>query len=193
MRTNEPRKPTRALACAVLTAVTATLAACGGGHPTGQPSTSPPPTAPSSPSVDPSVAAASAQVLAVYNAYLQATKAANATADYQSADLKKYTTSPLQQQVIAQLYQNNQHGAVYKGEFISNPKVVDVRLSADPPTATVEDCIDYTNYRLVYKANNLPVPVASGGRRFVVATTAKQVVGQGWLLSDAHSYRERSC
>jgi hypothetical protein len=193
MRTNEPRKPTRALACAVLTAMTATLAACGG-HPTGQPSTSPQPAAPSSPSVDPSVAAASAQILAAYNGYQLAYQAAGAVPDPQNADLRKYVGDPLLTQVRQDLNLLKANGLARKGAPKTSPKITELQLGATPPVGTIQDCYDVSDVHVYNKATGKPADAPGQATRYVVTSQAKFFGGSdGWLIVQSDADRSRPC
>jgi hypothetical protein len=193
MRTNEPNKPTRALACAVLTAMTVTLAACGGGHPTGQPSSSPP-AAPSSPSVDPSVAAASEQILAAYNGYHLAYQAAAAVPDPQNAELRKYIGDPLLTQVRQDLNLLKANGLARKGAPKTSPKITELQLGGTPPVGTIQDCYDVSEVHVYNKATGKSADAPNQATRYVVTSQAKFFGGSdGWLIVQSDADRNRAC
>ncbi len=143
--------------------------------------------------VNASEAAASAEVIGVYKAYLAAEVAAYATADYQSPELLKYLADPLKGRLVENIRQMQLHGALYVGAPTNSPKVTEVRLGPGTPKATIEDCVDAGSWRLVYKANNSPVPGSDTSRQYLVVTTATLYPGRGWLLNESTIVRDRPC
>lgn len=145
------------------------------------------------PSVDASAAAAGAAVLSRYRQYQAAYAAASTTSDYKSAELVGFLETPLKQNVVAHLLKLNTAGLVYTGTPQSNPKVSAVHLTNNPQTVVIEDCYDATNFRQVYKTNNSPVPVGTGGRKYIIVTTATNYGSRGWLFNESTSYSDRPC
>lgn len=186
----------RAGSAAVATIVAVCFASgCGTSKHRGNAKTASPVTAPASSlvSVDPSTAAVSAEILQRYTDMRRLYEAAASKSDYNSDSLKQYLEYPLLQNVTGFLLQNSNHGAVYRGAAVSNPKVAQVHLTATPKTALIEDCYDSTNHILVYKASGSPVPVPSGSRRYIMTTTVTFFDGRGWLFTDSQNYKDRSC
>lgn len=177
-----------ALVLAVLTA--APLSACQH-RPQVQGLTNDTPAA--TPTVDPSVAAAGQQVIELYQNYLRAIQQANKTADYNLPDLRTYLGDPLRSEVVSDLFGMHSRGQGYAGQLGSTPTVKSVDLAAKPPAVTIRDCFDATNYHLVYMANQSPVPVAAGNRRYIAEYVATRQSDGRWLFTDAHTYRDQTC
>ncbi len=155
--------------------------------------TSPPAAGVPGSSLDPSEQAAVDEVLRIYETYLRVTADASSTGEDRTEELKKLLADPLRTQVLLDLQQQQKKGMMYAGELKSNPKVTAIRLHDDPPTAAIEDCLDRSSYRLVYRANGSPVPVPSGNLRYVGTVTATRYPGQGWLLSRGEIVAGATC
>jgi hypothetical protein len=130
-----------------------------------------------------------AEILAAFEGYRRALRAANESGtDAPTEELRKYLTDPLLSEVVAQLHRNRLRGVYYAGSSVAvDPRVTEVRSEAKPKTAALVTCVDNSDYRLVYRSNNSPVPVPSGNRRTMASYTASYVDGQGWRISDSTS------
>ncbi|MCW2144320.1 hypothetical protein BXY51_008926 [Actinoplanes cyaneus] len=185
MRAVDALRPATVAAAVILTAAACTKA----------PATPPPaPPSPSSaaPSTDPAAAVATTEILDRYRSFRQAYDAAGLTADYKSKDVTRYLVDPAKQEVVRFLLNTHIHGAVYKGEAQSTLTLAKLDLKAK--TATVSECYDATNYRLVFTKTSSPVPVPSGPRRAIIETQAKDFGGnKGWLFTKSETFRDRSC
>ncbi len=180
-------------AAALMTSVGCTGTDQTGGDPPSPASSSAVP-ASSAPSVDPSTSAAEA-ALTAYRRYLAASMAANDAGDDWNRnlpELRRYIAEPLLSQVLSGLRGRAEHGAIYQGEIRSDPKVTGVNLGGSRPTVTVEDCLDYTNYVLVYRSNRSPVPVPDRNRRQYGQGTVTRYEDGHWRVSSATTYTNRA-
>jgi hypothetical protein len=168
------------------------VAACGKGKSPGDKKTPVPAT---SPSIDASTAAAVAEVLGVYNGYLDLVRKANQTADYRLAmdQLPQYVAEPLLTDTVNGLYQMDKKGLAYEGTLVHTPKVTEVHLTRSPATAALQVCVDATNYRTVVKTNRSPLPNRSGPRRYLGFGTATLIEGKGWRITDSTSDGTQLC
>jgi hypothetical protein len=143
--------------------------------------------------VDPSRAAGDA-ALAAYRGYLDTSQALDATGDWESPELARYVGEPLLSTVRFYARRHAEHGAMYQGTIGSHPMVREVRLDTRPPTVTLEDCLDYSTYTLVYRSNRSPVPIPSKqpDRLLGTATVTRQGDGR-WLVTEAATNPNRTC
>jgi hypothetical protein len=134
-------------------------------------------------------APAAAEILTTFESYRQALRAANESGtDSPTEELRKYLSDPLLTEAVAQLHRNRLRGVYYAGASVAvDPRVTEVRSDTQPPIAALVTCVDNSDYRLVYRSNNSPVPVPSGNRRMMASYTATYVEGQGWRISDSTS------
>ncbi|WP_203993977.1 hypothetical protein [Virgisporangium aurantiacum] len=127
------------------------------------------------------------EILAALYGYKEALRIANESGtETPSKDLSAYLVDPLLSEIAAMIHSNRQKGVYYAGTSVPvDPKVTDLRADAEPPTAVVRACTDNTNYRLVYRRNNSPVPAPSYELRILASYEAVYVAGQGWRICKA--------
>lgn len=153
----------------------------------------PPVTAPSTAaSAGPDAAAASKAALAAYDGYLAASREASADPDPSHPALVKYLADPLLTRVRDTVRDLKTHGAVRTGKMVSDPRVSALDLTADPPTVSIQDCIDSSGYKMVYAKSKKPVPGAAGGRYVATATATLYSDGR-WLISDGAVHQDQPC
>jgi hypothetical protein len=135
------------------------------------------------------------QILAVYKGYLDVSTRQAVAGQFQSAELLEYATDPLLSETAVLMQNQKGAGQVYQGTLVSqDPRVSALDLNATPrPKATVTDCIDASNYRLVNKANGSPAAAPGGTRRFVVESTVLYISGKGWRISESGTDKARPC
>jgi hypothetical protein len=143
-------------------------------------------------SLDPLVETRAA-ILAAYDGYIRASVEANRRGDPSYGGLELYTGDLLRAQVAQGIITHNENGRYYAGELKSEATVDSVDLDADPPTATISACMDATDYRLVYRENDSPVPGASAGRRYMAEATATMSTDGRWLIIAAVARTEQPC
>ena len=143
-------------------------------------------------SVDP-LAEARADVLAAYDGYIRAAVEANRRGDPSYGGLELYAGELLRAQVAQGINSHSESGSYYAGELKSEATVDSIDLDADPPTATISTCMDATNYRLVYGADDSPVPGASAGRRYRAEATAMMNTDGRWLIIATVARTDQPC
>jgi hypothetical protein len=169
----------------------ACLVACSNGDPPGiRPGTGP--AARSSPSPDSRTATAVEAALTAYAGYLAAVREAERSADPQHPELEKYLADPLLTRVGLAIRDAKEHGAMRTGTLISDPKVASVSLDTVPATVSIQDCLDTTNYRLVYRKDRSVVPGSASGR-YIATATATQYADGRWLINAGTAHRDQPC
>jgi hypothetical protein len=141
--------------------------------------------------MDPREEQAREDILEVYDSFQEANIAAAATADYESTELAEYVAQPLLGELLHGLQQMSDLGVHHTGRPTWSPTITAVRFDTSPPTATIEDCLDVTDWLVVDEdGNELPGP--SGPTRYVVTVQAKQVDDR-WYIYEAVPNRSQAC
>lgn len=154
---------------------------------------SPPVAAPSTAaSAGPDAEAASKAALAAYAGYLAASSEASADPDPAHPALARYLADPLLTRVRDTVRDLETHGAMRTGKMISDPRVSALDLTADPPTVSIQDCIDSSGYKMVYTESKKPVPGTAGGRYVATATATRYPDGR-WLISHGAIHQDQPC
>jgi hypothetical protein len=193
-------RSTRAATCgryavvAVAVAAALLVAGCSG-------SNKPPVSTPSSvapvsptPSVDASVAAATEAAVAAYSGYFHAYAAAAAKANPDDPNLATYIGGGLLLLSQHNLRNLKDHGAVELGDVKTAVTGSSVNLGASPPTVTVQACVDYTDYRLVYRSNQSPVPnSALKLKRYTTTATVNLFADGRWRVAADTPHRDTPC
>ncbi len=149
---------------------------------------------PASPSVDPSTAAATRAAVAAYNGYIAAYAAASQAATPDDPELAKYVGGGLLLTTRHNIRRLADIGAVQVGSQRATVTSVQANLDTTPPTVTIHACLDYTDLRLVYKADRSPVPGSSlSVTRFTETATVTLFPNGQWLVSDDKADREVRC
>lgn len=143
-------------------------------------------------SLDP-LADARAAVLAAYDSYIRASVEANRRGDPDYGGLELYTGGLLRAQVAQGIISHNENGRYYAGELKSEASVDSIDLDAEPPTATISACMDATDYRLVYREDDTPVPGTNEVRRYMAAATATMSTDGRWLITASVAYADQPC
>jgi hypothetical protein len=184
-----------AVVCALGAAVLLVVAACTGGSPTAAPSSEPAPSSTSAtPTADPSTAAATDAAVAAYNGYFTTYAAAAAAADPDDPNLARYVGGALLSLSRRNLRVLKERGAVELGHPKTTVVSTHVDLAASPPTVTIEACVDYSDYRLVYEANQSPVPNSSLKlARYTTTATVNLFVDGRWLVAGDTPHRDTPC
>ncbi|MGI5146776.1 hypothetical protein ACQEVC_10385 [Plantactinospora sp. CA-294935] len=143
-------------------------------------------------SADARAAEAEKSALAAYAGYLAAVRKAELTGDPLDPQLRKYLADPLLTRVRLTIRDAKEHGAMRTGKLVSNPTVTAVDLDSDPATVSIQDCIDATGYRLVYKKDKKVVPGSASGRHLATATATRYPDGR-WLINVGASHEDQPC
>jgi hypothetical protein len=142
-----------------------------------------------SPSTDPDRIA----VLAAYDGYVRASVEANRRGEPRYAGLELYAGELLRAQIANGISQHIAAGNYYQGELKSEATVASIDLQSNPPVATISACMDATNYRLVNRTDNSPVPGASAGRRYMATASAAMNTNGRWLITGTAAHTDQSC
>lgn len=148
---------------------------------------SPAPTPTAAPSsVDPSTPDAEQQARAVYAAFVQTWAQASQAADPDNPDLARYAADPLLSLVRHNIRVLRDNGQQQLGAQTATVVSTIADLAAEPPTVTINACLDYRALRLVYRSNQSPVPGSEIGTPQVsaVVTVARYTNGQ-WLVNES--------
>lgn len=143
-------------------------------------------------SADTGVAAAEKSALAAYAGYLRASRKAELAGDPLDPELRKYLADPLLTRVRLTIRDAKEHGAMRTGKLVSNPAVTGVDLDSVPATVSIQDCIDATGYRLIYKKDRRAVPGSTGGRYLATATASRYPDGR-WLINAGAVHQDQPC
>ncbi|MGC5051218.1 hypothetical protein ACLQ2S_07180 [Micromonospora sp. DT48] len=186
------RQVSRWTASLIAVATVGTSTACGGTQTTSTAAT-PERNTPAGAERAAEQAAAEKAALAAYSGYLAASRAASRRSDPQEPQLARFLADPLLTNVRFNLRQARQHGAVAAGTLRSEgPTVVSMDLDADPPTVEIQDCVDASNYRLVYVADDKVVPGTRGSRHLATATATRYPDGR-WRISAGAAHQDQPC
>ncbi|WP_422774559.1 hypothetical protein ACN28C_06800 [Plantactinospora sp. WMMC1484] len=143
-------------------------------------------------SADAEAAEAEEAALAAYAGYLAAVRKAEQAGDPLDPQLRKYLADPLLTRVRITIRDAKERGAMRTGKLVSSPTVTAVDLSSDPATVSIQDCIDATGYRLVYRKDRKVVPGSSSGRHLATATATRYPDGR-WLINAGASHQDQPC
>ena len=152
---------------------------------TPQPSSMPSsPASSASASVDPVLAKA----IDAYKGYLAAYAAASQAANPDDPNLSNYVGDPLLTLTRHSIRVLKSKGQVQLGAQTATVASSQPNLAANPPTVTLNVCLDYSQLRLVYQSNQSPVPGSSLKQTKIsgVATVAQYPDGR-WLVNDTKS------
>lgn len=187
----------RRLAIFGVAVIASALTACGPGPgpaPVVEHSPSRAPTLSPSPSVDPAVASATAKATAAYQGYFAAYASAAAKANVDDPSLPHYIGGALLSLSQHNLRQLADHGAVEAGTVSAKVLSTKADLTATPETVTVTACVDYTNYRLIYKATGKTVPNSTlPVKKYTTTATVQLYAGGQWLVSADTPHRDTPC
>ncbi|MFR9777221.1 hypothetical protein ACL02O_14325 [Micromonospora sp. MS34] len=136
--------------------------------------------------------AAGKAALAAYSGYLEASRQASERSDPAHPALARFLADPLLTRVRVAIRDAKEHGAMRTGKLVSDPAVVSVDLSADPPAVQIQDCLDATGYRLVYAKDRRVVPGTHGGRYLATATATRYPDGR-WLVNTGATHQDQPC
>ncbi|MFJ4151993.1 hypothetical protein ACIP10_31080 [Streptomyces galbus] len=173
-----------ATACSVAVAATG----CGDGEDKKpEASTSPTPAK----SADPQ-AAAKAEVLAVYRSYWDAQVKAYAKASPVGTGLEKYAFDKALGKAESELVALRLNGNVIKGEPKLSPEVTAVSLDESPKKATITDCVDVSNWKLLKAKTGAEVKLPKERLTRFVTTISARTVGDEWMIVETQQ-QDRAC
>ncbi|MBL1086737.1 hypothetical protein JK359_33060 [Streptomyces actinomycinicus] len=196
-RTAHPAVRFRNLAAAslVLSAALA-LSACsssdGDSKPsakTSAPASSP---APSTASADPDAAAKEA-VLKTYDAFWTEQVKAYAQVNIQGTDLKKYASKDALGGAMGDVLVMKKAGTATTGAPKHRAQVTSLTLSGSIPKATVQDCLDISNWKTINKKSGQVEPFPSNQPLRYITTATAEKWGKQWLITKLTPEGDRTC
>ncbi|MFI7076535.1 hypothetical protein ACIBO1_04470 [Micromonospora sp. NPDC049903] len=137
--------------------------------------------------------AAEKAALAAYAGYLTASRTASRHSDPQHPELTRFLGDPLLTRVRLSLVKARDNGAVSAGTIRSDPAVTSINLDASPPTVEIQDCLDATGYRLVYRSDEKKTVPGTRGSRHLATATAMRYPDGRWLISTGAAHRDQPC
>jgi hypothetical protein len=151
---------------------------------------------------DPAEAAATREVLAAYRGFREAEVSLNAhpvAPDVATATLSRHVVEPLLSRLNWNVYNLYVNDLARGGRSTSEPELVDLRLDARPPWATIRDCLDTTGWPVVDRDTGQPssgkdvagLYAVESGRHTRVITVVRYE--DGWRLEDATWQLDTSC
>ena len=194
---NEGTRPHRAVYAGLALAVLVPLSACSSPSVTQSPtvstSSSGPSTSPSTPSASPDPAAsASSAALASYDAFWLAQVNSQAhPAKTQDPNLAKYAIDKALAGAQETIILFRRGGIAMLGKPTHETDVTGVKLD-NPPTVSITDCVDSTNWKPVYVATGKSALAPGQSVRVLVESTATVFDGR-WVISTSVAHRDRSC
>lgn len=136
-------------------------------------------------------------ILDVYEGSVQAAVAAQRAGDRDHPDLARYLggNTPALFDVQEGVDRHEARGTLYQGELrVVAAEVTDLELDAEPPVATIEACLDDTDYRLVYREDGSPVPdTEPGGRYSVTSTASRGSDDDRWYIVQSVAHWDEPC
>ncbi|MCX4451759.1 hypothetical protein [Streptomyces sp. NBC_01789] len=175
------------------------VAGCGGSGGDAKPSeaapaASQPAPAPASSSAAPKDpdAAQKRAVLAAYASMWGEQMKAYKVADATGTDLKRYAALTALSKLRLDLAQMKKSGTRGTGTLGHEPTVMELKTDGKLPTATLQDCIDLSQWKAV-RTSGEPVPLPSNQpRRYLATAKAEQWPG-GWMITDYTPNGARTC
>ncbi|MFJ8015018.1 hypothetical protein [Streptomyces sp. NPDC096339] len=177
------------LALAAAAAAVAVLAGCTSGPAEKKPA----PTISASPSAstDPQ-AAVKAEVEAVYRKFWDAQVKAFAKADVRDTDLEKYAFDSAYAQALADVASMKIRGDAMTGAPVITPQVTAISVDQEPKKASLTDCLDVTNWKVVDAKTGAERPLPSERRKRSVFNFEARTVGGTWMITSTQP-QDRSC
>lgn len=194
---NEGIRPGRAVYAGMALAVLVPLSACSSPSvtqgPTVSTSSSAASTSPSTPSSSPDpTASASSAALASYDAFWVAQVNSQARpAKPQDPNLARYAIDKALAGAQETIILFRRGGVAMLGKPTHERDVTGVKLG-DPPTVSITDCVDSTNWKPVYVATGKSALAPGQSVRVLVESTATVFDGR-WVISSSVAHRDRSC
>lgn len=111
-------------------------------------------------------------------------------------DLARYfgANTPALLDVQLGIDRNNERGTYYDGELVVvAADVTDLDLEAEPPEATIESCLDDSNYQLVRREGSSPVENTEPGGRYTVTSTASPDADGRWYVVQSTAHWDEPC
>lgn len=136
------------------------------------------------------------EILDVYRGSIEAMVIAQRAGDPDHPALTRHflARTPAHLQVLNGINLHESRGEYYEGTVeVVSAEVTDLDLEAAPPEATVSSCLDDSEYRLVSRDDDEPVPDAEPGGRYTVTSTAWIGDDDQWYIVDTEEHWNEPC
>jgi hypothetical protein len=143
-------------------------------------------------STDPQAAEKKA-VLNAYDGFWAEQVKAYAQGDITSTDLKKYGTKEALGGVMGDVLAMKKAGTATTGTPKHRAAVTTITLSGSSPTATVEDCLDISNWKTVKKRSGQVQPFPSNQPLRYITTAKAEKWGKQWMITQLTPVGDRTC
>jgi hypothetical protein len=186
------RSIVRTVALTAAAALAFAMTACGNDSGDDLPPPASPPTGDSSPAGDPE----HQEILDVYYGSVEAMVAAQEASDPDHPDLALYyiERTPAWHSIRNTITRHGEHGAHYTGKLVVvSAEVVHIDHDATPVAATIDACLDDSDYRLVYIDDGSPVEDAAPGGRYSLTATAILGTDDNWYISETTAHWDEPC
>ncbi|MFC9943825.1 secreted protein/lipoprotein [Streptomyces pratensis] len=153
------------------------------------------PSGPSEPS-EPEAGDASArtEVLEVYGLMWAEKVKAYRAGSVEGTDLKRHMTPEALGVLEADLARMNKERTVMRGDLGHEPEVSAIAAGAEPPTATVQDCVDGAKWQTLDTTTGWRIPPPAGQPLRHAATTRMELTEGGrWTVTEYTADRNRAC
>ncbi|MFJ8752605.1 secreted protein/lipoprotein [Streptomyces sp. NPDC102441] len=138
--------------------------------------------------------AAEADVLAVYRLMWAEQLKAYRAASADGTDLKRYTARDAWSAFERDLARMAEEHTVMRGDLGHEPEVTTLTAGAQPPTATVQDCVDGSKWETLDTTTGWRLPRRAGQPvRYGVTARLERGEGSRWTVTEYTADRTRSC
>ncbi|WP_257042317.1 hypothetical protein [Streptomyces sp. TLI_55] len=118
---------------------------------------------------------------------------AYAQGDTKGTELKKYATKEALGGVLGDLLVMKKAGTATKGAPTHRAEVTALVLSGSTPTATVEDCLDISNWKTIKKQSGQVQPFPSNQPLRYITTAKAEKWGKQWMITKLTPEGDRRC
>jgi hypothetical protein len=172
-------------------AVLAALVGCSGGDGDDLPPPASPETEPTA-TIDP----VHQEILEVYAGSVAAMVAAQRAGDPDYPELTQYflERTPAYTKVQNGITIREADGEYYEGDIeVVSAEVTELDPEATPPEASITACLDRSDYQLVNREDNSPVPDAVHIERYTVTATAWSGEDGRWFIAETEEHWDQTC
>ncbi|MGW2572687.1 hypothetical protein [Streptomyces sp. NPDC001537] len=132
-------------------------------------------------------------VLNAYDAFWNEQVKAYAQGDIKGTDLKKYATKDALGGVLGDVLVMKRAGTATTGAPKHRAEVTALSYSGQAPTATVQDCLDISNWKTVKKKSGQVQPFPSNQPLRYITTATAEKWGKRWMITKLTPEGDRTC
>ncbi|MGW4890730.1 hypothetical protein ACWEQL_00445 [Kitasatospora sp. NPDC004240] len=107
-------------------------------------------------------------------------------------DLEQYAGDKALADIKASAVYYQDNNLILKGEPKLTPKVTAIDLSGTPNRATVEDCVDASNFLPVDKTTGAPAKLTGTSQPYVQTSSLRIYAGR-WVVMESTINRDKTC